>query len=62
MKKFYMIALAVFITAISASAQKIYIRAGLGGGIGLKQYASTMWTDETQTTSSDNFVIKSVGL
>lgn len=62
MKKIYMILAAVCIMTVSLNAQKLYIRAGLGGGVGLKQYASTMWSDESQTASSDNFVIKSVGL
>jgi hypothetical protein len=62
MKKNYMILFALCTLAGSLSAQKMYVRAGLGGGVGLSQYASNIWSDETQTSSTDNFVIKSTGL
>jgi opacity protein-like surface antigen len=62
MKKLYVLALALCLMAGAANAQKMYIRAGLGGGVGLKQYANSIWADETQTTTTDNLTIKSTGL
>ncbi|MCX6248509.1 MAG: outer membrane beta-barrel protein [Bacteroidetes bacterium] len=62
MKKIYIMVLAVCMTAGTLNAQKIYVRAGLGGGVGLKQYVRDFWADETKTASTDNFVVKSVGL
>jgi hypothetical protein len=56
------------------NAQKAYIRLGVGGGIGLKQYGPVithdpaggynidLWADETRTSSSDNLECKSLGL
>jgi len=62
MKKLYVLALAVCMMAGSVNAQKAYLRLGVGGGIGLKQYLDGYWADETHTASSDNYEIKSMGL
>ena len=62
MKKIYLLVFAVCMMAGTLTAQKIYVRVGIGGGVGLKQFANNLWSDETQTSTSDNFVIKSIGL
>jgi opacity protein-like surface antigen len=62
MKKIFVLVLAVCMMAGIANAQKTYIRLGVGGGIGLKQYEGESWADETNTSNSDNFVIKSAGM
>lgn len=54
--------LAICMMAGTLNAQKAYIRLGVGGGIGLKQYEGSMLADETHTSTSDNLVIKSMGL
>jgi opacity protein-like surface antigen len=62
MKKILAITLAICMIAGIIQAQKAYIRLGVGGGISLKQYEGAQWTDETSTSSTDNLVIKSMGL
>ena len=62
MKKIYVMVLAICMIAGTLNAQKAYIRLGVGGGIGLKQYEGSMLADETHTSTSDNLVIKSMGL
>jgi hypothetical protein len=62
MKKIFSMMLAICLMAGIANAQKTYIRLGVGGGVGLKQYDGENWADETSTPNSDNFVIKSTGL
>jgi hypothetical protein len=62
MKKIYMMVLAVCMMVGTLNAQKMYIRAGLGGGVGLKQYVQNFWADETATATEDNYVVKSLGL
>ena len=62
MKKIYVMVLVICMMAGIANAQKAYIRLGVGGGIGLKQYLDGAWANETQTTTSDNIEIKSMGL
>jgi opacity protein-like surface antigen len=62
MKKIYMVVLAVCMMAGTLNAQKMYIRGGLGGGVGLKQYVLNVWADETATATTDNYVVKSLGL
>jgi opacity protein-like surface antigen len=62
MKKFFVMALVISMMAGAASAQKMYLRLGLGGGVGLKQYEGYTWSDRTQTTSTNDLVIKSMGL
>ena len=54
--------LAICMMAGTLNAQKAYIRLGVGGGVGLKQYEGVTWADETHTSTSDNLVIKSMGL
>ena len=62
MKKIYLLlVISCMITGV-VNAQKAYLRLGVGGGIGLKQYNGEGWADETHTSTSDNFVIKSNGL
>jgi len=62
MKKIYVMVLAICMMAGTLNAQKAYIRLGVGGGVGLKQYEGVTWADETHTSTSDNLVIKSMGL
>jgi hypothetical protein len=62
MKKIYLMVLAICMMAGTLNAQKAYIRLGVGGGVGLKQYEGGTWADETHTSTSDNLVIKSMGL
>ena len=62
MKKMYLLVLAICMMAGTLNAQKSYIRLGVGGGVGLKQYEGDTWVDETHTSTSDNLVIKSLGL
>jgi hypothetical protein len=73
MKKISVMVLVICLMAGMANAQKIYVRLGLGGGIGLKQYgqfydahpqspAYFPWANETETNNSDNLEFKSMGL
>ena len=62
MKKVYLLVLAIGMMAGTLQAQNIYIRLGVGGGVGLKQYESYNWYNETETNSADNIEIKSMGL
>jgi hypothetical protein len=62
MKKIYVLVLAVFLMAGTVSAQKNYLRFGVGGGVGLKQYMSYFWANETATNSTDNVEVKSMSL
>jgi len=62
MKKIYVMVLAICMMAGTLNAQKAYVRLGVGGGVGLKQYEGSTWADETRTSTSDNVVIKSMGL
>jgi hypothetical protein len=62
MKKIYFFVLAICMISGTLNAQKAYIRVGLGGGIGLKQYVGTFWADETATNTTDEYIVKSVGL
>ncbi len=62
MKKIYLLAMAVCMIAGALNAQKAYLRLGIGGGVGLNQYEGYMWADATSTNTSDNLVIKSMGL
>jgi hypothetical protein len=62
MKKMFLLALAISMMAGAATGQKMYLRLGVGGGIGLKQYEGYSWSDRTQTTSTNDLVIKSMGL
>jgi hypothetical protein len=62
MKKIYVMVLAVFLTAGALNAQSNYLRFGVGGGVGLKQYMGNLWSDQTVTNTADNVVVKSFGL
>jgi len=62
MKKIYLMVLVICMIAGNVNAQNTYIRLGVGGGVGLQQYEGYGWADETQTSASDNLVIKSQGL
>ncbi|MCX6267296.1 MAG: outer membrane beta-barrel protein, partial [Bacteroidetes bacterium] len=59
MKKIYAMIFAICMTASMVHAQNAYIRLGVGGGVGLKQYSGDIWADETYTSTSHDFVIKS---
>lgn len=71
MKKIYVLVLVIGMIAGTSHAQGTYLRLGVGGGIGLKQYGVFLtqnlyygfyWADETVTSSSDNIEVKSMGL
>jgi hypothetical protein len=62
MKKILLLVFAIGMMAGTMQAQKLYIRLGVGGGVGLKQYDSYNWYNETETNSADNIEIKSMGL
>jgi hypothetical protein len=71
MKKISVMVLVICLMAGMANAQKIYVRLGVGGGIGLKQYGqfydyfyqgSYPWANENETETSDNVELKSMGL
>ena len=62
MKKIYLLLVIACMMTGAVNAQKAYLRLGVGGGIGLKQYNGESWADETHTNTSDNYVIKSNGL
>ncbi len=62
MKSIYIMVLAICMMAGTLNAQKAYIRLGVGGGVGLTQYGGDMWADVTATSTSNDLVIKSMGL
>jgi hypothetical protein len=62
MKKIYLLILAISLVAGTTFAQKTYLRLGVGGGVGLKQFMGYDWVDETETETTDDIVVKSMGL
>ena len=62
MKKIFTMLLAIGMMAGIVNGQSAYLRLGVGGGIGLKQYNGTMWADVSGTTGTTNVEIKSMGL
>lgn len=54
--------LAICMMAGIVNAQKMYIRLGVGGGVGLAQYVGTNWGDGTSTGSFSSMKIKSYSL
>ncbi|HPS61884.1 MAG TPA: outer membrane beta-barrel protein [Bacteroidales bacterium] len=73
MKKVYVMALALCLTAMAVYSQGVYVRVGLGGGVGLKQYGSVslnpmddtwqgMWANITSTNNATTAEFKSLGL
>ncbi|MEI7663617.1 MAG: hypothetical protein WCK34_15520 [Bacteroidota bacterium] len=62
MKKIIVLTMCICLLAGITNGQKMYLRFGLGGGPGLKQYNGTEWADNTYTGTADNYVIKSEGL
>ncbi|MFZ4521165.1 MAG: outer membrane beta-barrel protein [Bacteroidales bacterium] len=50
MKKFFVTLVAIGLISGIVNAQKIYVRLGAGGGIGLKQYGSLVIPDDYYTT------------
>jgi hypothetical protein len=62
MKKSYIVLMAICMMAGNLSAQKTYLRLGIGGGVGLKQYQGQTWADQTSTNTSNKYEIKSTGL
>ena len=62
MKKIIKLTVCICLMAGITNGQKMYIRFGLGGGPGLKQYNGTEWADNTYSSSADKYVIKSEGL
>ncbi|MDP1623983.1 MAG: outer membrane beta-barrel protein [Bacteroidales bacterium] len=59
MKNIFVLILTIGMMAGTLHAQSTYIRFGLGGGIGLKQFE---WADVNSTTNSYNVEVKSMGL
>jgi opacity protein-like surface antigen len=62
MKRIFLFVMVLCAMAVTVNAQKTYLRLGLGGGVGLKSYEGDQWANETYTSSSDNYEIKSMGL
>jgi len=66
MKKIFLLILAISLLAGTAFAQKTYLRLGVGGGMGLKQFMGYGWIDEdemeTNDETYDNIIVKSMGL
>lgn len=61
MKKIFVFAIAICLFAGNVNSQKIYLRLGLGGGVGLKQYEGFMWANETITSTTHDEEYKSLG-
>lgn len=62
MKKISLFLIAICMMAGTLHAQNMYVRLGVGGGVGLKQYDGGNWANETQTNSTHTYDIKSMGL
>ncbi len=62
MKKIYGMIVVICLLAGTVHAQSNYLRLGVGGGVGLKQYQGYAWYDESESSSADNITIKSMGL
>jgi hypothetical protein len=62
MKKSFLLLLVICLMAGMANAQQNYIRLGLGGGVGLKQYDGYDWANENETNNSDDYEFKSMSM
>jgi hypothetical protein len=62
MRKICILMIALLATSFTLSAQSMYLRLGVGGGIGLGYYAGNSFADRSTTQTSDNYTVKSLGL